>query len=95
MQISPRRIFIWCFGITLFLGIAWVAFGLLIVPILPWVQLDRVLTPDELADPQKKEATLALLKHARGNVWLFWTGAGVCLIVVSAIGLFTASQLKA
>lgn len=93
MRIPPQRVCLLGFATTLALGIGWIVIGLLVIPALPWFQLDRVLTREELADPRKREATLELLQCAAGNMWLFWSVAGVLLVIVSAAGLASAFRL--
>jgi hypothetical protein len=89
MPTSQARICRICFGVLLALGVGLLVMGLLIVPVLPHFQLDVVLTPAELADTHKREATLRMLRIAIGNQWLFWTGAGLVAICASSIGLWT------
>jgi len=63
-------------------------FGLTIGPSLPYLQLDVVLTPAELADPEKKKAALELLKAAQGkNFWSHWPVTGAAISILSVIGL--------
>lgn len=64
--------------------------AILIVPSLAYFQLDRVLTPEQLADPQTREATLVLLKKAGGNMWLVWFGAGLAVAVSAGVGLIAS-----
>jgi hypothetical protein len=87
MPTSQVRICRICFGVLLALGVGLLVMGLIIVPVLPHFQLDVVLTPAELADTQKREATLRMLRMATGNQWLFWTGAGLVASCASSIGL--------
>jgi hypothetical protein len=77
-----------CLGTLLVFGIAVSLFGLIAVPGFPYIQLDRVLSRDELRDESKKEATLALLKRAQGNQAIACTGAGVFIVACSALGLY-------
>ncbi len=74
------------------IGVLFMLVGLIVVPILPYAQLDAVLTRSELADPAKRADTLALLKKASGNQWLLWTVGGLAVTAVSAIGLRAAWQ---
>ncbi len=67
-------------------GIGLVIIGLILVPVLPHIQLDAVLTSAELADDSKRSETLALLQKASGNGWLITTGLGVFIFVVSFVG---------
>jgi hypothetical protein len=76
-----------CFVSVLILGASFVAVGLLLMPVLPYFQLDAVLSPEDLANPQVHDATLAMLRKAGGNQWLLWTLAGAMLCVVGGIGL--------
>jgi hypothetical protein len=69
------------------IGIGLILAAVLLVPVLPHVQLDVVLTPRELADPQTRQTTLALLKKASGNQWLLWLGAGLAVTMSAGIGL--------
>ena len=83
-----------CFGLLLAAGIGFLLVGLVVVPVLPYFQLDAVLTRTELADRQKSDATLVLLKKAAGNQWLFWSAAGLVVTVTSAVGLRAALGLE-
>ena len=74
-------------------GVALLLMGLVIDPILPYVQLDRVLSPDELADPQARDQALELLRKARGHVWVLWTVAGVVAITAGFTGLAALSRV--
>jgi hypothetical protein len=61
--------------------------AVVLVPALPHFQLDAVLTPQQLADVQTRDTTLALLKKASGNTWLLWFVAGLVVTTCAAIGL--------
>jgi hypothetical protein len=69
--------------------------AVLLVPVIPHFQLDAVLTPQQLADPQTRQTTLALLKQASGNVWLLWFGAGLAVTVSAGIGLVASFRRAA
>jgi len=60
--------------------------ALVLVPALPYFQLDVVLTPQQLTDVQTRQTTLALLKKASGNTWLLWFVAGLVVTGWAAIG---------
>lgn len=60
------------------LGLLFIGFGLIVLPILPAAQLDVVLTPAQLRDDALREQTLAMLQKAGGNQWLLWVTAGCC-----------------
>jgi len=94
VRTSQERICRICFGILLAVGTGFVFVGLLVVPILPLFQLDAVLSPSELADPVKRDATRALLEKAAGNQWLFWVAGGLVVTCTSAIGLRAAWHPK-
>ncbi len=79
-----------CFAVLLVVGVGFLFIGLVVIPVLPYFQLDAVLTPAELADESKKEVTLAMLKRAAGNAWVLWSGAGLVVGTVSALGLWAA-----
>ena len=81
-----------CFAAILALGASFMAIGMFVIPVLPHFQLDRVLTPAELADESKSAATLALLERAMGNTWLFWSLGGLIMIAMSAVGLWGMSK---
>ena len=68
------------------------AAAVLLVPALPYFQLDAVLTPQQLADVQTRDATLALLKKASGNIWLLWFVAGLAVTSCAGIGLAAARR---
>jgi hypothetical protein len=88
---NPReRVCRICFGVLLAVGIGFLFVGLVVVPLLPHLQLDAVLTPWELADRQKRDATLVMLKRAAGNQWLFWAAGGLVVTVTSVVGLRAA-----
>lgn len=72
------------------IGMSFMLAALLFVPVIPLFQLDRVLTPEQLANPQTREATLALLKKAGGNMWLVWFWAGFAITFSAGIGLITS-----
>jgi hypothetical protein len=55
---------------------------------MPVFALDRVLSPADLADRDKREATTALLQRAQGNRWLFWSLAGMIVVTLSGVGLW-------
>jgi hypothetical protein len=67
--------------------------GLFVVPVIPYAQLDAVLSPEELADREVRDSTLAMLKKASGNQWLFCTLAGVALGIIASIGLRASGRL--
>jgi hypothetical protein len=92
MRTSRERTCRTCFGILLAIGVLFLFVGLLVVPVLPYFQLDAVLSPGELADPAKRAASLALLQKASGNQWLLWTAGGLAVTVASAVGLRAAWQ---
>src|SRR5579883_173765 len=94
MQTAPGRITQTCFIVLIAVGLGFLFVGLLVKPIMPYIQLDRVLTPEELLDPNKRDATVALLKKAAGNEWLFWTASGLVVTVTSGIGLRTIREAE-
>lgn len=94
MSLSPQQVCNWCFAITLFFGMAWVAIGVMVVPLRHHIQLDVVLTPEELADARIKEKTLEMLKRTGGNEWVIWTVAGAGLMAVSGVGLVAVNRIN-
>ena len=80
------------FAVTLACGLWQVFVGLVIVPVLPHFQLDRVLNENELADDATRERTLAILKRAAGNQWFFWAAPGAIVSIISALGLCAANH---
>jgi hypothetical protein len=81
-----------CFKVLLVVGLLLLLFGLLVVPVSPYFQLDAVLTKAELADHENRQATLELLNRASGNQWLLWSVAGTLVSSLSAIGLWNCRQ---
>jgi hypothetical protein len=81
-----------CFGVLMGVGVAFVALGLTVIPLMPYFQLDAVLLPADRNDPNCRAETLAVLNRAAGNQWLFWTGGGLLVIVKSGIGLRSAPR---
>ena len=76
-----------CLVFLFMFGLGFGTFSIFLYQLLPYVQLDAVLTQAELVDDEKRIATLAILKKASGNLGLFWLAMGVVVSVVSAIGL--------
>lgn len=68
------------------MGVLMTFLGVMVIPVLPHLQLDVVLTQEELRDEATREATLQMLKKAGGNQWLFWTVPGLILVAVGAVG---------
>ena len=91
----PGTICTACFVAVIILGVGFVALGVLVIPVLPYFQLDVVLSPKELADPGVRNTTLTLLKRATGNQWLVWTTAGAVLCIIGAIGIRALSRMGA
>lgn len=94
MPEQKLRVVTRCFAALLALGTLILAVGALVEPALPYVQLDRVLSPEDLKDQSMKAATLALLQKARGNGWLFWSGAGFLIVSLSIVGLIAAQGIE-
>lgn len=92
MRTSPGQTCRACFIVLLAAGLCFLFIGLLIEPFRPVFQLDAVLTPEELLDPRKRDATAALLRKAAGNEWLFWTAGGLIVTVTSILGLRTVRE---
>ncbi len=89
MAFSASKLRTSCLFALLFIGVVLSLIGLLVIPSLPYVQLDAVLSPDELADDAKREATLAMLKRLNNNnQWAIWTVAGLLVVAFSAVGLY-------
>ncbi len=76
-----------CFIATIFLGLAFLFFGIILIPVLPHFQLDVVLTQEQLKDDTLRESTLAMLKKASGIQWLIWTIGGAAQLTIGVIGL--------
>jgi hypothetical protein len=91
MSLRPRSKTLTVVSLSLLLaiGVCLVGMGTLVVPALPYRQLDVVVTADERADESKRAAALEMLKRANGNAWLYWTIAGVGVIGLSAMGLWS------
>jgi hypothetical protein len=81
-----------CLAAQLIVGLLMLVVGFLVMPYMPYFQLDRVLTPTALADDNKRTATLELLMKAGGNQRLLWTIAGSTTVVLSVLGLLSISQ---
>jgi hypothetical protein len=92
---NPPKICTVCFIGVIVLGVGFVAIGLLLTPVLPYFQLDAVLSPKELADPQVRDVTLAILEKAGGNQWLMWSLAGVMFCAIGGVGLFALMRMHA
>ena len=98
MTPAPKRR--WSFSLrTLFVillacGLWQIFMGLVIVPVRPYVQLDAVLSHDELADEATREKTLTLLQRASGNESFFWLAPGITVSIVSAMGLWSVRAEK-
>lgn len=88
------RVIIRCFAGLLVFGTLILAVGAFVEPRLPYLQLHRVLTPEELQDESKRAATLAVLKKARGNGWLFWSSVGFLVVSLSVVGLVAAGGIE-
>lgn len=81
-----------CFASLLVVGLGLLLIGLVIEPMTPYIALDCVLTPTELADPIKRESMMAVLEKAEGNRWLLWALAGIIVIALSGVGLWTTRR---
>lgn len=90
MVLQRSRLATLCFILLLIIGLGFLLIGLFAIPMLPYFQLDAVLTPADLADQSKKEATLAVLKRAGGNAWIFWSGGGLLVVCFSILGLWAS-----
>lgn len=75
-------------------GVCFMLVAVLLVPVLPHFQLDAVLTPQQLADVETRDATLALLKRASGNTWLFWFVAGLVVTGCAVVGLVASRRVE-
>jgi len=75
-----------CFTALLVVGIGFMLIGMFLA-VLPYTQLDHVLSPEEFTDKAKRAATLAMLKRAGGITWLLWSLAGLVLAVLSLLRL--------
>ena len=77
-----------CFALSLLIGLWCFLCGLTVDTMMPHFMLDAVLTPDELADEQTRNRTLAILKKANeSSTAPYWFGTGVMILIISAIGL--------
>jgi hypothetical protein len=90
MSLSRPAVTRFCFAALLVLGVGLLLVGLLVVPYEPYFQLDVVLNRLELADEDKKRATLELLKRASGNRWIIWSVFGISVSGLSAVGLWAS-----
>lgn len=81
-----------CFAAILAAGIGMMVYGVVVVPIIPYAQVDVILTPEELADPAKVAATLAMLKKAVANLSLLVTLAGLVITLLSGLGVSVLRQ---
>lgn len=82
-------------AVQLFAGLAMLLCGLIFVPMMPYVLLDVVLTPAELADTEKHDATLEMLKVALRHETVLWSIGGVIVSSLSAIGLIASKINRA
>ena len=96
MILQPRATTLTVVSLSLLLaiGICLVAMGTLVVPALPYSQLDVVLTASDRADEAKRTAALEMLQRANGNTWIFWTVAGAAVIILSGIGLWSERKVE-
>ena len=78
--------------VCLLVGLGFVTLGFTIVRVLPYAQLDSALTPEELSDKAIHDKTLALLKRASGNQWLFWVVGGLVVTAASILGLWAVQS---
>jgi hypothetical protein len=81
-QLIMRRIFL----LQLFAGLWMFAIGLFIVPLLPHIQMDAVLSPAELQDDAKFEYTLSLLQREVPFYMAAWMLMGAFVIGTSLVG---------
>ncbi len=77
-----RRIFF----VELIAGVGMLGMGLLLVPAIPYVLLDVVLTPDELRNEAVVDRTLWMLGKTVPLHMTAWILAGTCLIGTSIVG---------
>jgi hypothetical protein len=75
------------------IGVCFMLVGVVLVPTLPHLQLDVVLTPQQLAEVETRESTLALLKRASGKMWFFWSAAGLVVTLCAGIGLAASRRV--
>ncbi len=59
----------------------------LAVSVRPYMLLDVVLSPQELANHKIADATLALLKRGSAGDAAMWVGLGIFFFVASVVGL--------
>lgn len=59
--------------------------GVFVVPVLPYVLLDVVLTPEQLKDASRCDETLALLQAPNSYHFAGWIAGGVVVTVTSAL----------
>ena len=77
-----RRIYL----VQLIAGFGMLAMGLIGVPAVTYSMLDVVLSPAELLDDAKLDATLSLLQRPNALYMATWIAAGVFLIGTSIAG---------
>ena len=97
MSLRPRSTTLTVVSLSLLfaVGLCLVAVGTLIVPAMPYIQLDAVLAAEERADEAKRSAALEMIKRANGNSWLYWTVAGIVVIALSSVGLWSERKVEA
>lgn len=82
------------FAVLIVVGAAMILWGLVIVPAIPHVMLDVVLTPDELSDFDLRLETLQKVSQTlRIEIWA-WTSAGVVVAGIGVWGLILNRRLK-
>jgi uncharacterized protein YjeT (DUF2065 family) len=80
--------------VLLVIGLHCLSIGLVAIPLLPYLLVDSMLTPEELADEAKKQATLAMLRQQSGDAWLRWSGGGAVVSAFGVVGLWVVRKSR-
>jgi hypothetical protein len=94
MSRAPEQTCRISFAVLVVVGLSLVTIGITIFLVLPYVQLDAILTPQERVDLEKREYTLGMLKRANGNLGVVVTSFGLMVTVTSLIGHRAARELE-
>lgn len=76
-----------CFIGVILSGASFIVAGATLNVLVPYAQLDVVLSPEQLRDAELRAFTLALLQKASGRQWLLWILGGVVQLVLGCLGL--------
>ena len=87
---SPYQTIRLCFTLVMLVGIGCLVVGPALDSLYPYQKLEVVLSPEELADRQVHDQTLAILKKGSRQDWPFWVLLGASLIGIGLVGLRAA-----